>query len=132
MRAQVEKAQLLAGRPQEPVFHEEDVPVEAEEQPDWVNVYAGQNQRYEGIEREFYDDDGGDDYDWTSTSINIPQGKDPKTWLQMLLEMMKNTQAGDSGGLELPDVCPLSLNRNQRSIVSLVLHTLYNFVENRQ
>lgn len=50
----------------------------------------------------------------------------------MLLEMMKNTQAGDSGGLGLPDVCPLSLNRNQRSIVSLVLHTLYNFVENRQ
>lgn len=82
MRAQVKKAQLLAGRPQEPVFHEEDVPVEAEEQPDWVNVYAGQNQRYEGIERDFYDDDGGDDYDWTSTSINIPQGKDPKTWLQ--------------------------------------------------
>lgn len=57
----------------EPVFHEEDVLVEAEEQPDWVNVYAGQNQRYEGIERDFYDDDGGDDYDWTSTSINIPQ-----------------------------------------------------------
>ena len=33
VRAQVEKAQLLAGPPQEPVFHEEeeDVPVEAEE-----------------------------------------------------------------------------------------------------
>ena len=33
MRGQVEKAQLLAGPPQEPVFHEEeeDVPVEAEE-----------------------------------------------------------------------------------------------------
>ena len=33
MRAQVEKAQLLAGPPQETVFYEEeeDVPVEAEE-----------------------------------------------------------------------------------------------------
>ena len=27
---------------------------------------------------------------------------------------------------------PFSLNENQRAIVSLVLHTLYNFVENRQ
>ena len=65
VRAQVEKAPLLAGRPQEPVFHEEeeDVPVEAEEQPDWVGVYAGQNQRYEGVERDFDYDDGGDDYD---------------------------------------------------------------------
>ena len=65
VRAQVEKALLHAGRPQEPVFQEEeeDVPVEAEEQPDWVDVFAGQNQRYEGVERDFDYDDGGDDYD---------------------------------------------------------------------
>lgn len=62
----------------------------------------------------------------------FPRCKTQKLGFKMLLEMMKNTQAGDSGGLELPDVCPLFLNRNQRSIVSLVLHTLYNFVENRQ
>ena len=83
-RAQVEKAKLLVGHPQEPVFHEEeeDIPVEAEEQPDWVDFYAGQNQRHEGVERDFDYDECGDDYDWTSTSINIPQGKDPKTWFQ--------------------------------------------------
>ena len=29
-------------------------------------------------------------------------------------------------------MCPLSLNENQKAIVSLVLHTLYNFVENTE
>ena len=39
-------------------------------------------QRHEGVEGDFDYDECGDDYDWTSTSINIPQGKDPKTWFQ--------------------------------------------------
>ena len=34
--------------------------------------------------------------------------------------------------LELPQVSLSSLNKNQRAIVSLVLHTLYNFVENQE
>ena len=36
----------------------------------------------------------------------------------------------ESTDLDLPQVCPLSLNENQKAIVGLVLHTLYNFVEN--
>ena len=48
MKALVAKAQRYADHPQEPVFEEdeEDDAVEAEEQPDWVDVYAGQNQIY--------------------------------------------------------------------------------------
>ena len=53
VKAQVSKAQRYADHPQEPVFEEDegDDAVEAEEQPDWVDVYAGQNQRYEGVEK---------------------------------------------------------------------------------
>ena len=53
VKAQVSKVQRYAEHPQEPVFEksEDDDAVEAEEQPDWVDVYAGQNQRYEGVEK---------------------------------------------------------------------------------
>ena len=45
VKAQVAKAQRYAEQPQEPVFveDEDDDAVEAEQQPDWVDVYAGQN-----------------------------------------------------------------------------------------
>ena len=36
----------------------------------------------------------------------------------------------ESTDLDLPQVCSLSLNENQKAIVGLVLHTLYNYVEN--
>ena len=51
VKAQVAKARRYADHPQEPVFEEveEDDAVEAEDQPDWVGVHAGQNQIYEGV-----------------------------------------------------------------------------------
>ena len=36
--------QLLAGHTQEPVFEEDVYAVEAEEQPDWVDVYAARTR----------------------------------------------------------------------------------------
>ena len=133
VKAQVSKAQRYADHPQEPVFEEDegDDAVEAEERPDWVDVYAGQNQRYEGTEKDFGYDDGGDDYDWSSPSIILPEGKDPKRWLQESIKENEE-QETETVDLELPQVSPLSLNENQRAIVSLVLYTLYNFVENPQ
>ena len=86
-----------------------------------MDVYAGQNQRYEGVEKDFDYDDGGDEYDWNSTCIILPEGRDPKKWLE-----------AEPEDLELPQMSLLSLNENQRAIVSLVLHTLYNFLENRE
>ena len=133
VKAQVSKAQRYADHPQEPVFEEDesDDAVETEEQPDWVDVYAGQNQRYEGVEKDFDYDDGGDDYDWSNTCIILPEGKDPKKWLQESIKENEE-QETETVDLELPQVSPLSLNENQRAIVSLVLYTLYNFVENPQ
>ena len=78
------KAQRYAEHPQEPAF-EEDVDKDAavaEEQQDWVDVYAGQNQIFEGVERDLDYDDGGEEYDWSSTCIMVPEGEDPKMWLQ--------------------------------------------------
>ena len=131
VKAQVSKEQRYADHPQEQVFveDEDDDAAEAEQQPDWVDVYAGQNQRYEGVEKDLDYDDVGEDYDRNSTCIILPEGKDPKKWLE---EMIKEDQERQTTGLELPQVSPFSLNENQRAIVSLVLHTLYNFVENRQ
>ena len=132
MKAQVSKAQRYAEHPQEVVFEEDedDDAVEAEEQPDWVDVYAGQNQRYEGVEKDFDYDDGGDEYDWNSTCIILPEGRDPKKWLQERIREDEEHEA-EPGDLELPQVSLLSLNENQRAIVSLVLHTLYTlFLEN--
>jgi len=133
VKAQVAKAQRYAEHPQEPIFEEEDDDdaVEAEDQPDWVNVYGGQNQIYEGIERDFNYDDGGEEYDWSSTCMILPERKDPKKWLQQSIKENEE-QETETGELELPEVSLLSLNENQRAIVSLVLHTLYNYVEDRQ
>ena len=113
------KARRFADHPQEPVFEEdeEDDAVEAEEQPDWVDVYAGQNQMY------------GEDYEWSSTRIILPEGKDATKWLQESIKADDERET-ESTDLDLPQVCPLSLNENQKAIVGLVLHTLYNFVEN--
>ena len=132
VKAQVSKAQRYAEHPQEVVFEEDedDDAVEAEEQPDWVDVYAGQDQRYEGVEKDFDYDDGGDEYDWNSTCIILPEGRDPKKWLQERIREDEEHEA-EPGDLELPQVSLLSLNENQRAIVSLVLHTLYTlFLEN--
>ena len=84
VKAQVSKAQHYAEHPQEPVFEEDEDEdaVVAEEQPDWVDVYAGQNQIFEGVERDLDYDDGGEEYDWSSTCIMVPEGEDPKMWLQ--------------------------------------------------
>ena len=60
-------------------------------------------------------------------AINLPEGKDPKTWLA---DTTKQAEEHETMELELPDVSPLSLNDNQRALVILVLHTLYKFVEN--
>ena len=81
------------------------------------------------MEKDLDYDDIGVDYDWNSTCIILPEGKDPKKWLE---EMIKEDEERQTIGLELPQVSLFSLNENQRAIVSLVLHTLYNFVENRQ
>lgn len=132
MKAQVSKAQRYAEHPQEKVFEEDDDDdaVEAEEQPDWVDVYAGQNQRYEGVEKDFDYNDGGEDYDWSSSSIIIPEGKDPKKWLQERIKEVEEHET-EPADLELLQVSPLSLNEHQRAIASLVLNTIYNFVENQ-
>ena len=49
-------------------------------------------------------------------------------------ESIKADREQESGSTDLdsPQVSPLSLNENQKAIVSLVLHTLYNFVENTE
>ena len=108
VKAQVAKAQRYAEHPQEPIFEEDedDDVVEAEEQPDWVDVYA-------------------------VPCMILPERKDPKKWLQETIK--ENEEQGtETGELELPEVSLLSLNENQRAIVSLVLRTLYNYVEDRQ
>jgi len=129
VKAQVCKAQHQAEHPKEPVFKDnvDDDAVEAEEQPDWVDVYAGQNQIYEGVEKDFDYDDGGEQCDWSSISINFPEGKDPKKWLE---DIIKQAEEQGTVGLELADVSPLTLNDTQRALVILVFYTLCKFVEN--
>ena len=96
-----------------------------------MDVYAGQNQIYEGVEKDLDYDDGGEDYDWSSTRIILPEGKDPTKWLQESIKADEERET-ESRDLDLPQVCPLSLNENQKAIVGLVLHTLFNFVENTE
>ena len=73
----------------------EDGAVEAEEQPDWTHVYAGKNQRSKGVEKELDCDDRGEDYDWSCTSIILPEGKDPTKWLLESVKQMKETETED-------------------------------------
>ena len=69
--------------------------MEAEEQPDWTDVYAGKNQRSKGVEKELDCDDRGEDYDWSCTSIILPEGKDPTKWLLESIKQMKETETED-------------------------------------
>ena len=61
--------------------------------------------------------------DWNSTCIILPEGRDPKKCLQERIREDEEQEA-EPEDLELPQVSLLSLNENQRAIVSLVLHTL--------
>ena len=76
VKAQVAKAQRYAEHPQEPVFEEDDDDddddVDAEGQPDWVDIYGGQHQRYEGVLRDLNYDYGREEYD--CSSIIVPEG----------------------------------------------------------
>lgn len=47
-----------------------------------MDVYAGQNQIFEDVERDLDYDDGGEEYDWSNTCIMVPEGEDPKMRLQ--------------------------------------------------
>ena len=49
---------------------------------------------------------GGEQYDWSSISINLPEGNNPKTWLG---DTNKQAKEQETVGLELPDVSPLFL-----------------------
>lgn len=98
MKAQVSKAKDYAEHLQEPIFEDnvDDDAVEGQ-QPDCVAVYVGQNQRYEGVKKDFDYDDGGEQYDWSSISINLPKGKDPRKWLE---DTIKQAAEEESVGLE--------------------------------
>ena len=101
-------------------------------QTGWMyTVCAGQNRIYDGVEKDVDYDDGGENYDWNSTRIILPEGEDPTKWLQESIKA-DDEQETESANLDLSQVCPLSLNENQKAIVSLLLHTLYNFVENTE
>lgn len=98
VRAQRAKAQYYVDHLQENVFEEEekeDGAVEAEEQPDWTDVYAGKNQRSKVVEKELDCDDRGEDHDWSSTCIILPEGKDPTKWLLESVKQMKETETED-------------------------------------
>ena len=69
--------------------------------------------------------------DWSSTRIILPEGKGSLKWLQESIKADEERET-ESRDLDLPQVCPLSLNENQKVIVGLVLHTLFNFVEHTE
>ena len=99
VRAQRAKAQCYVDHLQEHVFEEEeekeDGAVEAEEQSDWTDVYAGKTQRSKGVEKEVDCDDRGENDNWSSTSIILPEGKDPTKWLLESVKQMKETETED-------------------------------------
>ena len=53
-----------------------------------MDVYAGQNQIFQGVERDLDYDDGGEDYHWSSTCVMVPEGEDPKMWLQERMKVL--------------------------------------------
>ena len=94
-------------------------------------MYAGHNQCFEGVENEFEYNDGGEEFNWSSiySSIQVSNLHQAKEWLN---ESIKNNEenAADENNIVLPDVDISTLNDEQKSIVSLVLHTLYKYMEN--
>lgn len=99
VRAQLAEAQCYVDHLQENVFEEEeekeDGAVEAEEQPDWTDVYVGKNQRSKGVKKELDCDDRGEDYDQSSASVIVPEGKDPTKWFLESVKQMKETETED-------------------------------------
>lgn len=79
------------------------------------------------MENEFQYDDGGDEYDWSSTTVQLPLLQDAKKWLEDCIQEHKERDTEDE--VHLHDVSPLTLNEQQRSIVCLILYTLYNLIE---
>ncbi|EDO35707.1 predicted protein [Nematostella vectensis] len=83
---------------------------------------------YEGVE-DFQYDDGGEDFDWSRCTVAVPEDVDPKAWLQDKIEEEEEEASAVDSELILPDVSPLTLNEEQRSIVSLILVTLQKYLQ---
>lgn len=60
-----------------------------------TDVYAGKNQRSKGVKKELDCDDRGEDYDQSSASIIVPEGKDPTKWFLESVKQMKETETED-------------------------------------
>lgn len=129
VKAQVLKVQQAADNVRDNMYEEDenDEAVDDEDQPDWVDVYAGQNQCFEGVEREFEYDDGGEDFDWSNTLFEVSNLNQAKYWLERCIK--DSEESNTDSNVVLPNVSVSSLNQEQKSIVSLVLYTLYNYVE---
>lgn len=71
------------------------------QQPDWVDIYAGHNQCYEGVEDDFQHDDGREEYDRRSTSLQLPKDRGAKKWLDDRIQEYEQTRS-ENRSLLLP------------------------------
>ena len=94
------------------------------ERPDWMELIAPA-EMYDDIVDEFQYDDGGPEYDWSSTTLQYPDDLGLK-WLDEISSSMEETDLP----LKLPDVTISSLNKEQKLAYNLVMDTLTNNIEN--
>ena len=93
------------------------------EQPDWMELIAPV-ENYTEFTDEFQFDDGGPDYDWSSTSIQYPDSLGLK-WLEETSPPSVLTDLP----LKLPDVSISTLNKDQKFAYNLVMNTLLDYLE---
>ena len=95
------------------------------DQPEWMDVVRP-NVLYEDYSADFSYDDGSSDYDWKSTSINLPEVP-YGNWVEKLNEKLPDVDI-----LQIPDVNLASLNNDQKFAFDLVMKTLLDFTKEHE
>lgn len=104
-------------------FDEENDDDDDGEQPEWVDLVQPCADFH--FESEFKYDDGGADYDWSSSQYQYPDNLGVN-----FLDNLKNTEEDLENELSLPDVNISSLNVEQKFAFNLVMKTLIEFENN--
>ena len=92
-------------------------------QPEWMDLVRPV-VTFDDIQKEFFFNDGGPEYNWSKASYKYPQGLGT-SWIESLNE---SSELGNQD-LVFPEVDLTSMNEDQKFAFNIVMQTLFDFVE---
>ena len=121
LKAEVERSKTKENREEEAEAIDDDA--ELPDQPEWMELIRP-NAVYDIHCEDFEYDDGGPDYDWSYSSVALPEGNG-SDWVEHLNEISMT----ENPILDIPDVSLNSMNADQNLAFQIVMKFLKDYRE---